>query len=37
MKSLVDNVVKFLKKEWFLLVMVTTICLIILLFESFKS
>ena len=33
MKRLIDLVVGFLKKEWFLLIAVSTIALIILVFE----
>jgi len=33
MKSLISRIAGFLKKEWFLLVAVATIALIVLLFE----
>jgi len=34
MKKLIKNVVAFVKREWFLLVMVATIFLIVVLFEA---
>jgi hypothetical protein len=33
MKTLFDNVLAFIKRDWFLLVMVATIALIVVLFE----
>lgn len=37
MKSVVEKITRFLRKEWFLLVMVMAIALIILLFELYIS
>ena len=37
MKSVVEKIARFLRKEWFLLVMVMAISVIILLFEMYIS
>jgi len=35
MKRFIESIVNFWKKEWFLIVMIITIAIIILLFELF--